>query len=191
MKNLPLMYFEAKPPKLGKDSCQLACRQRREEMVSNILDFVENHAVRVVDSEEPDNGAQDGHAEHNLVVGDRKQEDIVVLDTLRGVVVIYLFPVSQQLGIDHHGLRGCVSWASSHAEGCLSIAYASQLGIRMRLSFRRQLSGSQTTSNSWSRRAGVEEEKKKKKWRRPMQVRRDSKADVWYHKRAVIPTSAT
>lgn len=39
-------------------------------MVSNILDLVENDTVRVVDPEETDDGAQDGYAEHDLVVGD-------------------------------------------------------------------------------------------------------------------------
>lgn len=52
-----------------------------------ILDFIEHHTAGLVDAEETDDGGEDRHAEHNLVVGNRKKEDIIIVDTFGGVVV--------------------------------------------------------------------------------------------------------
>jgi hypothetical protein len=86
MKNLPLMYFEAKPPKLGRDSLA------RDTVLGSgaegyILDLVEDNAARLVDSEETNDGGENCHTERDLVVGNRKEEDIIVVDTLGCVIV--------------------------------------------------------------------------------------------------------
>lgn len=82
----------------------------------NILNLVENDAVGIVNSEESDDGAEDGYAEHDLVVGDGEEEHIIVLNTLGGVVIVFLLVDGLGPWINHHRLRGCASWAS-HAGG--------------------------------------------------------------------------
>ena len=47
-----------------------------------VLDFVKDDAGRLVDTEEPNNGAQGGQAEHPLVVGHWQEENIIVFDAL-------------------------------------------------------------------------------------------------------------
>lgn len=53
MKNLPLMYFEAKPPKL---QTQLASILRsHKDLLASLLDFIEDDTTRLVYSEEANN----------------------------------------------------------------------------------------------------------------------------------------
>lgn len=90
--------------------------QGRRRLEGSILDLVEYDAVGVIDSEKSNDGAQDSHANHDLVVGDGEEEDIVVLNALRGVVGIFL---ALSLRLEPHRrllVRWCASWASHAAE---------------------------------------------------------------------------
>lgn len=52
-----------------------------------ILDLVEYNTAGLVDSEETNDRAEDRRAEHDLVVGNRKEENVIVVNTLGGIVV--------------------------------------------------------------------------------------------------------
>lgn len=64
------MYFEAKPPKLQKNRISFGIAGCRG-IEQHVLDLVENDTVRLVDTEQSNDGAQDGHANHDLIVRDR------------------------------------------------------------------------------------------------------------------------
>lgn len=79
MKNLPLMYFEAKPPKL---LAQLAIAQRFQ-LSCDILDLIEDDAGRLVYPEQPYEGSQEGDEGQQLPIGAWKAENVMVFDTFR------------------------------------------------------------------------------------------------------------
>lgn len=81
------MYLEAKPPKLGEELVSWGHGAWGSGAKSYILDLVEHHAAGLVDAEETDDGSKDCHAEHDLVVGNRKEEDIIVVDTFGCIIV--------------------------------------------------------------------------------------------------------
>lgn len=56
-------------------------------MQGYILDLVEHDAARLVDPEETNDGGEDRHAEHDLVIGNREEEDIIVVDAFGCVIV--------------------------------------------------------------------------------------------------------
>lgn len=74
------MYFEAKPPKLVKDN-----------------------TCGLVDAEQTNDGSEKGQAQHDLVIGDRQKEDIVVLDT---VGLVARFALDRCFAIDTIGAIG-------------------------------------------------------------------------------------
>lgn len=63
MKNLPLIYFEAKPPKL-KWSAQV----HRLICPADLLDLVKDHARRLVDAEQSNRRSHNSQGSHQLVV---------------------------------------------------------------------------------------------------------------------------
>lgn len=81
------MYFEAKPPKLGEILVSRGQGAWGRVAEGYILDLIEHHTAGLVDAEETDDGSEDRHAEHDLVVGDRQEKDIVVVDTFGCIIV--------------------------------------------------------------------------------------------------------
>lgn len=146
-------------------------------MLSNILNLIENDAVRVVDPEESNDGAENGHAKHDLVVGDGEEEDIIVLDALGGVIFMFFLLASLDSRINHHGLRRCANWAG-HAGGWILDVHASQsrnsAGIRFR-----SVDGAIVLEVGFEARNG-RREFEKKKWRgRPSECQKRSTKWSW------------
>lgn len=87
------MYLVAKPPKLSQEYGQswfyfsgaLGTGDRED-----ILDLVEDDAGGLVDAEQAHNGGQHGNSQHELKVGAREEEHIVVFNALRRVIVLAL-----------------------------------------------------------------------------------------------------
>ena len=90
MKNLPLMYLEANPPKLPARHGQFLLSTNGAGGDLNVLDLVEHHAGGLVDAVEADNRRDDGHQDGDLVVGNGQQEDVIVVDAVGCVVVFAL-----------------------------------------------------------------------------------------------------
>lgn len=88
MKNWPLMYLRAKPPKLEKVYVSLfehVGHRRRAEQ--NILDLIKDDARRLIYTEEANEDGKEGDEEHNLVVREREKKSIVVLDADRAITL--------------------------------------------------------------------------------------------------------
>lgn len=66
---------------------------------TNVLDFVEDDAGRLVDAEQANNHTNHRNQGHDLVVRHREQEDIVVLDALRPIVIFALCGLRLRLGL--------------------------------------------------------------------------------------------
>lgn len=83
MKNLPLMYLDAKPPKL----CTMVSCWYILHMVFNadLLDLVEDNATRLVYPEQTHGQGNQGQSNQQLPVGAWEAKDVMVTDTLRGV----------------------------------------------------------------------------------------------------------
>lgn len=89
MKNLPLMYLEANPPKLPTRHGQFPLSTNGGAGGDgNALDLVEHHAGGLVDAVEADNGRDNCHQDGDLVVGDGQQKDVIVVDAV-GCVVLF------------------------------------------------------------------------------------------------------
>ncbi len=103
MKNLPLMYLVAKPPKLLPRRGQLRYHTHWG-MRMNILDLVEDDAGGLVDAEQAHDSGEDGDGKHQLEIRARQQEDVIVLDALRRVVGLALDRLRLGLGFLARGL---------------------------------------------------------------------------------------
>lgn len=68
-----------------------------------LLDLVKDDTGGLVDSEQANNGGEDGQAKHDLVVGNRQEEDIVVLNTVGLIAQLALdgeFAIAIAVAID-------------------------------------------------------------------------------------------
>jgi hypothetical protein len=88
MKNLPLMYFDANPPKLGNQLANVSL-----EFVStqpHLLNFIENNAGRLGNSEESNDSGNGGQNSQQRPVRAREIKDIMVLHSLGSVALDFL-----------------------------------------------------------------------------------------------------
>lgn len=70
MKNLPLIYFDAKPPKLFV-SRMISVHPRADDAVdrsSDLLHFVENDAARLIDSKNTDNRTENRQYQTDKII---------------------------------------------------------------------------------------------------------------------------
>lgn len=76
------MYLDAKPPKLFSKPVS-SCIKRHGEIIGvDVLNLVKHDAGGLIDAKQAHKGAQDRDPEQNLVVGPRKEENVVILDAL-------------------------------------------------------------------------------------------------------------
>ena len=66
MKNLPFIYLDAKPPKLERGL--VSWSDTWGGVGEYELDFVENNAAWLVYPEQPDNGSNHSHEDHDSIV---------------------------------------------------------------------------------------------------------------------------
>lgn len=106
MKNLPLMYLDAKPPKLLQTFDQYPANRGNYILpwVGYILDFVKHDTGRLVNAEQANNGGHNRGDSEEREVGSGKQERIIVLNTIGRVVVLDLDGlVLIVLGLEYDG----------------------------------------------------------------------------------------
>ena len=84
MKNLPLMYLDAKPPKLHDQSVPNA--RFRIGLIACLLHFIEYYTAGLVYPEETDDRCNKGKDSKKLEIGRREHEDIVVRNAVGAVV---------------------------------------------------------------------------------------------------------
>lgn len=70
------MYLDAKPPKLWQ------LERAKTSSATDILDFIENDARRLVYPEQAHEACGDGQEAKQLPVGRGQAEDVIVLDAL-------------------------------------------------------------------------------------------------------------
>jgi len=85
MKNLPLMYFDANPPKLRCKSANKFFRFLLRRC--GLLDFVEDNAGRLLNAEEAYNGSHASQHGQQRPVRSGEVEDVMVLHSLGGVAL--------------------------------------------------------------------------------------------------------
>jgi hypothetical protein len=79
MKNLPLMYLEAKPPKLWRHGQLIVCRGKR--VAGDILDLVKDDTGGLRDAEQAHEEGDDRKGTADQPIVGLESRDIVVLDT--------------------------------------------------------------------------------------------------------------
>ena len=80
MKNLPLMYLEAKPPKLGEYG-QFVVAVWETAMIEYILDFVKDNTGGLRETEQAHEEGDDGKGTADEPIVGFQSRDIVVVDT--------------------------------------------------------------------------------------------------------------
>ena len=80
MKNWPLIYLDAKPPKL----CKLG--MVRDVNGGSVLDFIEHNAGRLIDPKQTDGTRKKSQEGDYSIVGTRQVEYIVLLHAIRAII---------------------------------------------------------------------------------------------------------
>ena len=84
MKNFPLMYLEAKPPKLRWNAWSVfVARRSIAQGALDLLDFVKDNAGGLRDSEDAHSSTNNSQGKKHEVIRAGEQKDIVVLYTIR------------------------------------------------------------------------------------------------------------
>lgn len=78
---------------------------KKKKKKQNILDLVEHDTAGLVDAEQAHGGSYQGDGKDDLEVRDWEQKDIIVLNALRGVIILTLRRVRLEFLIDARRCR--------------------------------------------------------------------------------------